>query len=223
MEDKYIHITSQQVAKFLEQYPEFFEEHAHLLANLKIPHAHGGKAVSLLERQVVLLRDKTILLEEKLAELIYFAEENDRLNEKIHRLTLALMSVRDRKIVFKLIEQELAQIFQVDAVALKAWGSLVHPHDAVIDPTIPQLNFANQLHKPLCGRQIGIDPIELFGPEGQHLKSFACVGLKHQTSQGILAFGSHSESHYHAKMDTLYLKRIGELVTETLLRFAFKK
>ncbi len=222
MEDKYIHITSQQVARFLEKYPEFFEEHATLLANLRIPDRHGGRAISLLERQVILLRDKTILLEEKLAELIYFAEENDQLHEKMHRLTLSLMSVRDRAILFKFIEQELKEIFQLDAVSLKVWGHLVHPHEAVVEPSIPQLNFANQLHKPLCGRQIGIDPAELFA-DPDRLKSFACVGLKHQTTQGILSFGSHLAEHYHPQMDTLYLKRMGELITETLLRFAFKK
>jgi len=89
-------MRAEDVAAYLKEHPDFFEGHAHLLAEVTIPHPHGGgRAISIGERQVLTLRDKVKLLENKLAELIQFGEENDALSEKVHRITLALMMARN--------------------------------------------------------------------------------------------------------------------------------
>ena len=78
-------LTADQVAEFLRQNPGFFENHVDVLMNLQIPHPHGGRTVSISERQILALRDKTRQLESKLREIIEFGEENDAIGEKIHR------------------------------------------------------------------------------------------------------------------------------------------
>src|SRR3954465_2855291 len=87
-------LTSEQVAEFLQQNPGFFENHVDLLVNLQIPHPHGGRAVSIGERQLVAVREKTKMLEDKPRELIQFGEENDVLGEKVHRLCCRLMEAQ---------------------------------------------------------------------------------------------------------------------------------
>ena len=84
-------MTAEQVAEFLRQNPGFFENHVDILMSLAIPHPHGGRAVSIGERQLLALREKSKILEDKLHELIQFGEENDAVGEKIHRLACRLV------------------------------------------------------------------------------------------------------------------------------------
>ena len=84
-------LTAEQVAEYLRQNPGFFENHVDILVNLQVPHPHGGRAVSIGERQLVAVREKSRLLEDKLRELIAFGEDNDAVGEKVHRLSCRLI------------------------------------------------------------------------------------------------------------------------------------
>src|ERR1700687_2424634 len=88
-------MRSDDVARYLKEHPEFFEEHAEFLASMYIPHPHGGRAIPISERQVLTLREKSRLLEGKMRELVQFGEENDSISERIHRITLALLAAHD--------------------------------------------------------------------------------------------------------------------------------
>ncbi|HEX6829873.1 MAG TPA: DUF484 family protein, partial [Burkholderiales bacterium] len=76
-------MRSDDVARFLQEHPEFFEEQAELLAKIHLPHPLGGRAIPIAERQLLALRDKNKVLEDKLRELIRFGEDNDALGEKV--------------------------------------------------------------------------------------------------------------------------------------------
>ena len=65
-------MTPDAVVSYLKQHPEFFEEHADFLATIFTPHPHGGRAISISERQILTLRDKNRQLEDKLRELLEF-------------------------------------------------------------------------------------------------------------------------------------------------------
>ena len=85
-------LTGADVAEYLEHNPQFFEEHADLISRLVIPHPHGGRAISITERQMLALRDKNKALEGRMAELLGFGEANDAISEKMHRLAVALVA-----------------------------------------------------------------------------------------------------------------------------------
>jgi uncharacterized protein len=76
-------MTPDAVVNYLRQHPEFFEEHADFMATIFTPHPHGGRAISISERQILTLRDRGKQLEGKLRELIEFGEENDAIGEKL--------------------------------------------------------------------------------------------------------------------------------------------
>ena len=65
-------MSPEEVAQFLNQHPEFFEQYADMLAEVQIPHPHGGRAIPISERQILSLREKSRRLEAKLGELIRF-------------------------------------------------------------------------------------------------------------------------------------------------------
>ncbi|NWG87555.1 MAG: DUF484 family protein, partial [Hydrogenophilaceae bacterium] len=63
-------ITHDQVAQFLQDNPEFFAHYTELLSQINVPHPHSGQAISIGERQVLMLRDKARGLESRLKEFI---------------------------------------------------------------------------------------------------------------------------------------------------------
>ena len=85
-------MTAEQVAGYLQDHPEFFDQYADLLALITIPDPHSGRAISITERQLFTLREKVRSLETKMGELISFGEENDAISDKVHALGLALIS-----------------------------------------------------------------------------------------------------------------------------------
>src|SRR5690554_1732542 len=87
-------LTDEQVAQYLEAHPDFFVQHRKLLADLELPH-ESGPAVSLVERQVSVLRERNMDMRHRLSKLLDNARENDKLFDKTKRLVLALIEGQD--------------------------------------------------------------------------------------------------------------------------------
>src|SRR5258705_823385 len=83
------------VARYLKENPAFFEDYADLVAEIFVPHPHGGHAISIAERQIITLREKNSELESRMRELLRYGGENDAIGEKLHRSTLALVAAPD--------------------------------------------------------------------------------------------------------------------------------
>src|SRR5688572_3835046 len=114
-------MTPDAVASYLKEHPEFFEDYADLLADIYIPHPHGGRAIPISERQILTLRERGRQLETKLREVIRFGEENDAIGEKVHRLSIALMGARDLPALLNAVDFNLREDFSVPHVALRVW------------------------------------------------------------------------------------------------------
>src|SRR6185503_454044 len=115
-----------EVAAYLKEHPEFFEHYAEPLAEIYLPHPHGGRAIPITERQILTLRDKNKQLEAKLREVIQFGEENDAIGEKVHRLSLALLAAPDIRAVLNAVYLNLREEFAVRHVALRIWNGVGH-------------------------------------------------------------------------------------------------
>jgi hypothetical protein len=98
-----------EIAEYLKNNPGFFEQYADLMAQIFLPHPHGGRAVSLAERQMLTLREKNRASESKLAELIAFGEENDQISEKVHRLAVGLIAAETFQAVIHLLNFPFAR------------------------------------------------------------------------------------------------------------------
>lgn len=204
------------VAAYLKDHPEFFENYAEIVADVFIPHPHGGRAISIGERQILTLRERCRQLEAKLSELIRFGEENDVIGEKVHRLTLALIGARDLPALSHAVDFNLREDFAVPHVALRIWHEAATPATA---PTAATRAFAGGLLHPHCGPLAMADTAGFFGEAAPLLKSYAYVALRGgDATFGLLALASEDQQRFYPEMGTLYLTRIGEVVAACMLR-----
>ena len=212
-------MTPEAVTIYLKQHPEFFEQHADFLSTIFIPHPHGGRAISISERQVLALREKGKQLEGKLRELIEFGEENDAIGEKLHRLTLALVAARDVEGVIEALYFNLREDFAVPHTVMRLWPEGAHPPLPEFDAVSGEAReFAESLVIPYCSARAMVDTAAWFGEEAARLRSFAYVALRHSQAFGLLALASEDPQRFYPEMGTLYLKRLGEVATAALLR-----
>jgi hypothetical protein len=214
-------IKPDQVAAYLQEHPEFFELYSDLMANLFIPHPHGGRAIPISERQVLTLRDKNRLLEAKLAELIRFGEQNDSIGEKLHRLVLALIAAPDLAAVLHATRYHLVEDFAVPHVALRLWAPLEPgsaPAEAFAQISEEARVFADSLTQPYISARAMFDSAAWFGEDGGGLHSFAYIPLRGAQAFGLLTLASEDPQRFYPEMGTLYLKRLGDAVATALGR-----
>ena len=210
-------MTSDAVATFLQDHPEFFEQYADMLADIYIPHPHGGRAIPISERQILTLRERGKQLETKLREVIQFGEENDAIGEKVHRLTLALLGARDLAALTHAVYFHLREDFSVPHVVLRAWGESNAADAAGLGAvTGTTRQFAGSLTGPLCGAASIADGADVFGEATAPLKSFSYIPLRDEQTFGLLALASEEPQRFYPEMGTVYLKRIGEMVAVAL-------
>ena len=139
-------VSDKEVIEYLQAHPDFFITHTHLLADLVVPHDSGG-AVSLIERQVAVLRDQNRQVRRELADLVQIARDNDRLNECLQRFALAVMGCATLSEIFNTLYDTLRSDLSADAVALRLFGNgatvLVVP--GVLPPATLGVPFADAL------------------------------------------------------------------------------
>jgi len=209
----------EEVASYLQAHPEFFEEYADMLAEIYIPHPHGGRAIAISERQILTLREKSKQLEGKLREVIEFGEENDAIGEKMHRMTLALLGARDVAAVLNAVHFNLREDFAVPHVVLRIWhanGRADLPEFSEVSPASRE--FAASLVQPYCSNHAMVDTANLFGGAAPQLRSFSYLPLRDVETFGLLTLASDDPQRFYPEMGTLYRKRMGELVAAALVR-----
>ena len=211
-------MDANEVAQYLKTHPEFFDQHADLLAQIQIPSPHGDHAISISERQLAALRDKARQLEAKLAELISFGEENDAIGDKVHEFSVALTAATDLPAALRAIYAHLGGAFAVPHVVVRLWaGNDAGPESA---PTLESIHVAvAALKHPYCGPSAGQETADWFGERGSHVRSMAQVPLRRGGETfGVLVLASEEPHRFYPEMGTLYLERIGDLAGAALGR-----
>ena len=214
-------MKSEEIAQYLQDNPQFFEEHADLLSRMVIPHPHGGRTISITERQMLGLRDKNKLLEGKMGELLQFGEENDSISEKMHRLGVAMIAAASFQSVLHTLNFHLRDDFAIPHVALRLWD---HPENADELPEFADVSeelqvFAETLSEPYCGSTSGFETSSWFGDASTHLRSQALIAMRNGGGTiGMIALGSEEPQRFYTGMGTLYLERLGEMASAALAR-----
>jgi len=213
----------ESVAGYLQRNPEFFERHTALLARLRLPHARGGSTISLVERQIEVLREKQAGLESKLAELVRVARANDAIAERLHRFARRLLRAVPRAEAIANIEAGLREDFDAFNAALVLIGAPPDPGlpsfvrtVAADDPHLKSFESLFSSGKPRCGQARDSQREFLFGPEGLQMGSLALVPLGDKGTIGLLALGSADRDRFHPGMSTEFLARLADLVTDAL-------
>jgi uncharacterized protein YigA (DUF484 family) len=196
-------MKAEEVSQYLLDNPLFFEDHAEMLSQINLPHPHGGRTISLSERQMLTLRERVKELEKKLHELLEFAKENDALQLKMHQFNCALFGPRDRATLQSLTVHNLRDLFAVPHVVLHLWKEEPPGSDV--------LAFADQHLQPVCTLHAMHDTLSWFGETAEHLRSFAYLPLRaHDQTIGLLILASEDKERFYPEMGTLFLQRIAE-------------
>ena len=217
-------LTEEGIAEYLQANPEFFERHSGLLNSLRLPHDAGGPSVSLVERQVLVLRQKNLKLERKLNELLDVARSNDALATRIHTLAMLMLATPDQASAVQVLEEQLRLSFNADQSVLVVFDNPAGSADSggvsrflrVVereDPAVAPFRTFLQSNAPRCGQVRDAQRDYLFGLGNVEIGSVALVPLGEKSEVGFLAIGSRDSDHFHPGMSIDFLARLGELVS----------
>lgn len=212
-------MTEDSIADYLKSHPDFFERHGALMLGLKLPHRTGGASISLVERQVSMLRQRNGQLERQLKDLVAVAKQNDVLVEKIHQLCLKLMRAPTLLQRLERLETGLREDFAAERAVLVLFPAA--PAEAVREGFVRRLGtddpdvrpFATFLRaaKPRCGplrdRQKNI-----FERDADSVSSAALVPLGAESRLGFLIIGNRDPDHFHPGKRMDFLARLGEVL-----------
>ena len=220
-------VAEDQIAEHLAAHPEFFERHPSVLARLQLSHQRGSAAISLVERQVLVLREKHTALEQKLRELIENGRANDAIADRMHRLTRRLLRARDFNAVIAGLETSLREDFGasrwvilITDPALNSLAGTASPHLRVVPRGSPELKIFETFFdsgRPRSGQIRDTQRDYLFGADGSQVGSTVLIPLGERAALGLLAIASHDTERYLPTMSTDFLVRIGEIVSEAVV------
>ena len=222
-------LTDAKVADYLQSSPDFFERNAALLAKLRLPHVRDKAAtVSLVERQVEVLRDRNVALERRLKELVDVARANDGLADRIHHLSQRLIRAHDQGQTIDAIERSMREDFDAMHAVLVLFIGDSQPREPDTRrflrfedagaADIKMFDTLLQSGKPRCGQIRDSQRDYLFGRDTIEIGSVALTPLGPKGSLGILAIGASDAERFHPAMSTDFLTRIGDLIAHALTR-----
>jgi uncharacterized protein YigA (DUF484 family) len=219
---KPLDLDSAAVVDYLRLHPEFFVDHDELIPELRIPHQRGD-TISLVERQVKLLRERNIEMRHRLSQLMDVARDNDRLFDKTRRLVLDLLDAASLEEVVSTVEDSLRHQFQVPFVSLILFSDAPLAVGRSVSSAEAHQAIGGLLAggKTICGVLREHELNFLFGEsEAKQIGSAAVVALTYQGLHGVLAIGSVDPQHYKSSLGTLFLGYIAEVLARVLPRFA---
>lgn len=216
-------MTSHDVAQFLSQHPDFFDQHPEVLASIAIPHPQDGQAISLVERQSAILRDRIRSLEMRLADMVRHGEENDAIADRLVQWARALLLQNDPAALPQTALAELRRLFSVPFGALRLWG--VAPAYADLECAQPAsddiVRLAGSMQAPFCGSNVGFEVAGWMASDPATIKSLSMMPLRvgvDSKAFGMLALGSPDPERFQITMGTAFLSRIAELASAALAR-----
>lgn len=207
-------LYAEQVSRYLRSHPQFFEQHAHLLTEIFLPSPHGNGTISLTERQQLAQRDKIRVMESKMAQLISYAEQNDKISQHVHQFSVQLLASPSLDGLSNLLVQSMQDIFAVSHSQLLIWQTPSDPslaQDKLFSAvSSPFQDWVSGLSLPYCGEK----PASADGLVPASLQSFAFIPLgdKNQV-YGVLILGTEDPVRFKPDMGSMYLQRIGDLVS----------
>jgi uncharacterized protein YigA (DUF484 family) len=211
-------INAEKVAQYLQANPDFFQHHENLLENLNVPHSNTGVAVSLIEKQVSLLRQQKNELDTQLQNLIQAARNNEQIINRMQRFTLDIIHAHSIEDIITLCQEEMQNNFNADYVGIKLIGN--YDNDSIFIASDNDLLqsftqfFKNR--KPLCGRITKKQCQLMFPNHIDDINSAVLAPLQNAENIGIIALGSTDESRFQASMGTLFISHLAEIITASL-------
>lgn len=213
-------LDSAAVAQYLLDHPQFFEEHAALLGDVKLSSPLTGRAVSLQERQMEVMRAKYHALELRMAGLVRNAEDNAAIANRFHGWTQQLLrtAASDADAMPAAVAEGLVKHFIVPQATLRLWNLAPEQADAwyANGASDDVRLFASSLRTPYCGPNRDFEAVRWLD-DASAVRSTALLPLRADgTVFGLLVLGSPDPERFSAAMATDFLVHIGDTASTAL-------
>lgn len=207
-------------ARYLRDNPDFFERHLDILADMVLPH-ESGKAVSLVERQVSILREQKDEHKQKLQQLINNAQQNEQLVKKLNQLILDIMDTTSLDQLISLVQDRLGADFNADEVVIRLLsGDVKSGNTSWSSEDLQALDSVIKKRKPVCGRLTEEQMQALFNDSPESIQSAALLPMvtneESEQCLGMVAIGSKDVLRFSADMDTLFLAHLARVLTRVI-------
>jgi uncharacterized protein YigA (DUF484 family) len=219
-EDTTSAIDDEQVRDYLKENNDFFERHPDMLDHLHISHS-SGSAVSLVEKQISVLRERNVELRQRLTKLTNNAHDNDRLYELTRGLVLSLLEADSLDQLAAAFSQSMRDDFEVEHASMIVFGEpTLGSGQCRIEPADSarvEIGGLIRGRSPICGALRKEELSYLFA-DTREPGSAAVVPLCNANELGVIAVGSSDASHYTSSMGTLFLEHIAEVLIRLIPR-----
>lgn len=212
---------AKSVEEYLFQHPEFFASRDALLRELKVPHFSGG-AVSLVERQVALLRDENRSLNQRLDQLLTVAKENEQLAQRVHALASHLADADSLGEMVESLKQEMREGFAASGIALHVHAvprEGVEVPDCVITNPLATPQGIHELiaeRRSACGRLKPALKERLFPDIDDDKLSAVILPLVNRRWQGFFGIASRDTQRFRPELGLEILTQLADLLTLSL-------
>jgi len=211
-------IDDDAVRNYLKENPDFLQRNPDILDYLHITHA-SGSAVSLVEKQVSVLRERNIDMRHRLNTLTTNARENDKLYESTRKLVLELLEASSRDDLYRVYMDAMANDFEVEHASMILFGKPDSGECRVDNIEAARIEIGALLkgRKAVCGVLRKEELAYLF-PGADDIGSAALMPLSNGEDLGLIAVGSSDAHRYSNSMGTLFLGHIAEVMVRQLPR-----
>ncbi|WP_019625305.1 DUF484 family protein [Thioalkalivibrio sp. ALJT] len=208
-------ITEADVETYLRDHPDFFQDHLPLLDILRLPHPSGA-AVSLVERQVSLLREKHRAMEQHMAELVERARDNERMGQHLHELAKTLMRAENLDAVLALTQDALRNELGAERVSIRLADREVDPLHALDSSDLATFDPLFARGKAQCGR-VPAEMLDVLFDAAEGIGSAILMPLGTESDRiGVLGLASESADRFQPDMGTYFVTHIGDLLAESI-------
>lgn len=218
--------TEAQVLAFLRAHPQFFTDQPLAFSDLEIAHDPSGSTSSLLERQILVLRERVKALEHRLTDMVHHAQENDAIADRLMGWLRHLLLAKDAVSRADGLAESLATSFQLPQALLRVWSCEAEAESRpwrLAPDTAPALRaFLQSQMRPVClplsADQAGLVYGELGLPQ-ERQGSMALLPLRAGISPdafGLLLLTSPDPDRFGPGLGTAFLERIGEQASAAL-------
>lgn len=218
-------IETESVIDYLRTHKDFFLEHPELLAELDIPHSEGAGSISLIEKQVSVLRERNEAEQQQLYSLVQTARDNERVAERLHRIAVEILGFENLDDILDSVSQLIKDLFNVEFVSFRITNGIGNRTE-MVDARSPV--FADLYHRVVAGHSVCDNQLAaasksfLFGEDAE-VKSVVLVPLGGSRPCGVLALGSLQDERFTTDHGTFYLDRLGELLGAAIHRLSNAK
>ncbi|MEX1667871.1 DUF484 family protein [Zhongshania guokunii] len=213
--------SESEVARYLRNHPGFFLNNEDILAELKLTH-QTGKVVSLLERQVEILRERNMDMRGRISNMLDNANRNDQLFERSKKLILNLIEAKRAEELSNILCRHLVNDFDdIDYASLILFADPSRLGSSVLRVVSPeqaqqQIGSLLRSKKAICGVLRAEELSFLFGKHADHIGSAALMPIQAGNLDGVIAIASKNPQHFKSSMGTLFLEYIADVVNRCL-------